>query len=179
MLKKLKIQRGEELLVPIDNYFDVKSVGTVILGIMKSGSIKKYDKVMIQPLEKEVMIKGIQSQDKDFDSTEPGMRVGLNLKGIEAEELKRGYIIAAGNTAKSKSFRFKLKKSRYSREQLKENDPVFVSAGLQVSAAKVKSAGELLELETESSMLYTENTKFLIATTKQNMPRIIGSAMIA
>ena len=66
-LKKLKVERPvSDMVVPIDNYFDVKSVGTVILGIIKSGSVKKYDKVIVEPLGKEVSIKGIQSQDRDI-----------------------------------------------------------------------------------------------------------------
>lgn len=177
-LKKVEVKRPiDALLVPIDNYFNVKSVGTVVLGMVKSGSLKKYDKVVVEPLGKEVMIKGIQSQDKDFDSTEPGMRVGLNLKGIEADELKRGYVV--GSMMKSKSFKLKFQKSKYSREQLKENDPVFISAGLQIITAKVISAGDILELEAENYIAYRQDTKFLIATTKQNIPRIIGSARLA
>ena len=174
-LKKLSLKRGDSPLVQIDNYFNVKSVGTVILGIMKSGSLKKYDKVMIQPLEKEVMIKGIQSQDKDFEQTEPGMRVGLNLKGIEADELRRGYVI--GGLDKSKTFRLNLQKSRYSKEQLRENDTVFLSAGLQVAAARVKKTNPL-ELECEQPLCYSRDTKFLVATTKQAPPRIIGHATL-
>ncbi|MFA4819853.1 MAG: EF-Tu/IF-2/RF-3 family GTPase [Candidatus Aenigmatarchaeota archaeon] len=176
-IKKLDIIRpSEPLIVPIDNYFNVKSVGTVILGIIKSGSVKKYDKVIVEPLEKEVMIKGIQSQDKDLDSAEAGMRIGFSLKGVEADELKRGYVI--GKAMKSKTLRIKFEKNRYSKEQLKENDPVLVSSGLQVIAAKVKVAGDFLELEAETSIAYTDSTKFLIASTKQTMPRIIGKGLL-
>lgn len=175
-MKKITVERGNDLLVTIDNYFDVKSVGTVILGIMKSGAVRKYDKVIVEPIGKEVMVKGIQSQDKDLDAAEAGMRVGLNLKGIEADELKRGYVI--GDVMKSKSFNLKFQKSRYTKEQLKEDDMVFISSGLQVVAARVKSVSDTLELETENYITYRKDTKFLIASTKQNMPRIIGKAFL-
>src|SRR3989338_7375416 len=90
LLKKMQPERAQSpVFCPIDTYFDVKSVGVVILGIMKSGKLKKFDKLKIEPLGKEITIKGIQSQDKNFDETEEGMRVGLNLKGIEVDELKR------------------------------------------------------------------------------------------
>ncbi len=175
-LKKTNIVRPDsDLSVPIDNYFNVKSVGTVILGIIKSGAVKKYDKVVIEPLGKEVTIKGIQSQDKDIESALAGTRVGLNLKGVEAEEIKRGYVI--GVSSKSKSFQFNLHKNKYCRENLKENDQIFVSSGLQVAAAKIKSLKEnIMEVETESYVVYTKETKFLIASTKQSALRIIGKA---
>jgi len=177
-IKKLDISRpSEPLIVPIDNYFNVKSVGTVILGIIKSGTVKKYDKVIVEPLEKEVMIKGIQSQDKDLDSAEAGMRIGFSLKGIEADDLRRGYVIVSSPMKKAKSFKFRFEKSKYTKELLKENDPVFISSGVQVIAAKVKSIDEFLELEAEANIAYTDSTKFLIGSTKQTMPRIIGKGL--
>jgi selenocysteine-specific translation elongation factor len=176
-VKKLEIERPQaEFLVPIDNYFNVKSVGTVVLGIVKSGSVKKYDKVMIEPLGKEVMIKGIQSQDKDVDEAGPGTRVGLNLKGIEADELKRGYVV--GKTEKSKNLSLNFTKSKYSKELVRENDTVLVSSGLQVIPARIKSSEGNLELEAENYIVYVNETKFLIASSKQVMPRIIGSASL-
>src|SRR5262249_52372976 len=150
--------RSGNLFVPIDNYFNVKSVGTVILGLVKSGTVKKHDKLIVEPLGKEVLVKGIQSQDKDFDEAGPGTRVGLNLKGVEADELKRGYVIGAAQ--KSKTITLDFVKNKYSKEQLKENDQVFVSTGLLVSTATVKSTSPL-ELSTDSYFIYRENSKFL------------------
>src|SRR4030042_392970 len=93
-LLKLKIERQYDYpIMPIDNYFLVKSVGTIVLTIIKSGRIKKYDKLFVEPIGKEVMIKGIQSQDNDIEEAEAGMRVGLNLKGIESDEIKRGFVV--------------------------------------------------------------------------------------
>ena len=177
--KKINTNRPKEpLLVPIDNYFNVKSVGTVILGIIKSGSVKKYDKVIVEPVGKEVMVKGIQSQDKDIDAADAGVRVGLNLKGIEADDLKRGYVRSSSAIQKAKSFKFRFEKSKYTKETLKENDPVFISSGIQVIAAKVKTVGDILELEAETNIAYTNSTKFLIGSTKQTMPRIIGKGLL-
>lgn len=177
-VKKITIQRhSSALVIPIDNHFNVKSVGTVILGIIKSGSVKKYDKVLIEPLGKEVLVKGIQSQDKDLDSAEAGMRIGLNLKGVEADELKRGYII--GIAEKTRSFKLLFHKSKFSKEVVKANDQLFISVGLQVPAARVKSFNEnVLEVETDTSTAFNKSDKFLIASTKQTNLRIIGRAEI-
>ena len=176
-LKKLNIHRlSDKLKVPIDNYFDVKSVGTVILGIVKSGTVKKYDKVIVEPIGTEVTIKGIQSQDKDIESADAGTRVGLNLKGIEADDLKRGYVV--GSMEKTKHLKLNFSKSKYTKEHLKENDPVFVCSGLQVVVGKI-AAGNPLTLDLESTITYDKHTKFLIASTKQAAPRIIGHGTLA
>ena len=177
-LKKInrEIQTGA-VRIPIDNYFNVKGVGTVVLGIIKSGTIKKYDRVVIEPPGKEAVVKGLQSQDKDIDSANAGMRVGINLKGIEDSEIRRGYAI--GSFTKSKSFKLYFQKSRYSKENLKENDQIFISSGLQVAAAKIKSVSkDMIEVAAETTVAYTEDTKFLLASAKQQLPRIIGRASL-
>ena len=177
-MKKLNIERKKDgMIILIDNYFNVKSVGTVILGIIKTGSIKKYDKVIVEPLEKEVMIKGIQSQDKDIDSAKAGMRVGLSLKGVEADEIKRGYVI--GNISKTKKIKLNFRKSKYYKDDIKENDQIFISSGLQVVAAKIKSlTNDILEADAETYITYTKDTRFLVASTKQQVPRIIGKGLV-
>ena len=112
-LLELKIERKEDfLMIPIDNYFNVKGIGTVILGIIKSGKIRLHDKAIVEPLEKEVIIKGIQSQDKDIEEAVAGMRIGLNLKGIDVEELKRGFVICNG-IEKSSEIKIKFNKNRF------------------------------------------------------------------
>ncbi len=163
---------------PVDNYFNVKSVGTVVLTIIKGGTIKKHDRLLVQPLGKEVLIKGIQSQDKDIDQAEAGMRAGLNLKGIDADDLKRGYVIC--NSAEvSKNVKIEFKKSKYSRESTDTGNQIFLSAGTQCVPGRIEnSESNLLTVLLEHPIAYIKNQKCLVATTKQTMPRIMGSGTI-
>ena len=175
-LKRLNIHRHhDKLVVPIDNYFNVKSVGTVILSLMKGSTIKKHDKLLVAPLGKEVIIKGIQSQDKDIDIGEMGMRVGLNLKGVEADELKRGYVICK-DAKVTKTVKIDFVKSRYSKEPIEVGGQVFVGVGMQIVPGRIEDMG--LTIALEHPIAYVENQKCLIATTKQALPRIIGSGKI-
>jgi len=176
-LLKLNIERSGPLNIPIDNYFNVKGVGTVILGIIKSGIVKKYDKVMVEPIGKEVVVKGIQSQDKDYDEAEPGTRVGLNLKGIDVDELKRGYVIC-NKIKKSTNLKIKFKKSRFCKE-LKQGMPIFVAVGLQVVASTIESiSNDNLIIKINSPIAYFENQKCIIASQTETLPRVIGSGII-
>jgi selenocysteine-specific translation elongation factor len=173
-LKQITIQRSSELVVPIDNYFNVKSVGTVILGIMKSGTIKKYDKVMIEPLGKEATVKGIQSQDKDFEETQPGMRVGLNLKDVDADELRRGYVICK-SMKKSDKLTTDFKRNKFFKGELKQGMPVFVACGLQVVAAHIEDV-DGMTIKLLSPIAYKD--RVIIASQNDTLPRIIGSGII-
>ena len=173
----IKIERDDELTVYIDNYFKVKGIGTVVLGIVKAGKLSLHDKLLIEPLGREVTVKGIQSQDKDKTETEPGMRVGLNLKGIEPDEIKRGYVVCR-KIEKSDTIKIKFQKSRFSKQELSIGMPVHLSVGLQVATCEIKSLGEELVLESNQKIAYRLNQHCLIASQNNTLPRIIGSGNV-
>ncbi len=79
--------------VPIDHHFNVKGVGTVILGSVVEGWIRKHDKMRVEPTGKTAQIRSVQKHDDDFAWAYAGDRVGCALKDIEAEELERGYVL--------------------------------------------------------------------------------------
>lgn len=82
-------------IIPIDHHFNVKGIGTVILGCVNGGTIHKHDQVTVHPIGKTVQIRSIQKHDDDVNEAYTGDRVGLALKGIEAEDLDRGYVLSA------------------------------------------------------------------------------------
>jgi selenocysteine-specific translation elongation factor len=86
---------NEPGIVPIDHHFPVKGIGTVILGSVRAGTIRKHDQVTVFPTGKTVQIRSIQKHDDDVNLASEGDRVGLALKGVEAEDLDRGYILSA------------------------------------------------------------------------------------
>ncbi|MFH0890355.1 MAG: EF-Tu/IF-2/RF-3 family GTPase [Candidatus Aenigmatarchaeota archaeon] len=169
---------GDQLLVPIDNCFKVKSVGTIVLGIVRSGKVKQFDKLFVEPLGKEVTIKGIQSQDRDIDEAEAGTRVGLNLKGVEADEIKRGYVVC-NKIEKSSAVSIKFVKNKFYKQDVKTGSTAMLSIGLQVVACTIEQNNDELVLKTVNPVAYTKNQRCIIASTSEIMPRIIGSGLIA
>jgi selenocysteine-specific translation elongation factor len=175
-----KIDRNLEAAtwLPIDNYFNVKGVGTVALSIMKQGRVKKHDALRIEPLGKEATIKGIQSQDRDIAEAEAGMRLGLNLKGIEADELKRGYVICK-EAKVAKEILATFAKSKYSKEEIAKGSQIFITAGLQVIAASVVDVKEgKIHLKLEQPLAYRQGDKCIFASTKPSLPRILGNGTL-
>jgi len=179
----MNIERDESgpALVPVDNYFNVKGVGTVVLGIVKSGKLKLHDKLVVEPTGVDVSVKGIQSQDKDLEESAAGMRIGLNLKGVEADDLKRGYVVCApGAMQKSSELKIKFAQSRFSKHELKQGTRVMLAAGLQVVSCVVElyANGELA-LKADSPVAYVKTQRFIVASQNETMPRIIGSGTVA
>ncbi len=80
--------------VRIDHAFPVKGVGAVVLGVVRQGSVKAHDRLRLYPTEKEVEVRSIQVHDVEVKEAATGERVGLALKGLEAEELSRGQTLA-------------------------------------------------------------------------------------
>lgn len=164
--------------LPIDNYFDVKSVGTVVLSVVKHGRIKKHDTLRIEPLGQAAVVKGIQSQDRDISEAEAGMRLGVNLKGVETKDLKRGYVVCK-DAKVAREIVATFVKSRYAKEEVTQGSQIFAAVGLQVIAASVLSAGAgKLGLKLEQPLAYMPGQHCIFASTKQALPRILGSGVM-
>ena len=80
--------------VTIDHHFNIRGIGTVILGGVVRGGIRKHDTMRVYPGEHAVTVRSIQKHDDDFDWAAEGDRVGLALKNIEAGDLDRGYVLS-------------------------------------------------------------------------------------
>jgi len=87
--------------VPLDRAFNVKGVGTVVLGTVTNGSIMKHDTMQVLPGGKTTQVRSIQKQDDEFDSAYEGERVGLALKNIEVSDLDRGTVLTRDPEVKS------------------------------------------------------------------------------
>lgn len=79
--------------VPVDHAFPVKGIGTVVLGDVAIGTVRKHDTLTVLPGGKTVQVRSLQKHDDDADFAVQGDRVGVALKNIEAEELNRGDVL--------------------------------------------------------------------------------------
>lgn len=79
--------------VPIDHFFNVKGVGTVVLGHVAKGTIHRHDDLAALPTTKVAQVRSIQKHDDDFEEAGRGDRVGLALRNIDVESLDRGYVL--------------------------------------------------------------------------------------
>jgi selenocysteine-specific translation elongation factor len=80
--------------IPIDHHFNVRGIGTVIIGGVIRGGIRTHDGRKVYPGERPVGRRSIQTHDDDFDWAAEGDRVGLALKNIESDDLDRGFVLS-------------------------------------------------------------------------------------
>ncbi len=81
------------LRLPIQDVYSISGVGTVAVGRVETGVLKTGDRVVIMPPGLVAEAKSIETHHVRIEKAEPGDNIGVNLKGIEKKDLKRGDVI--------------------------------------------------------------------------------------
>jgi elongation factor Tu len=95
--------KDKDFLMPIEDVFSIKGRGTVGTGRIEQGAVKIGDPVEIVGLCKEAVkttCTGVEMFNKTLDSGEAGDNVGLLLRGVEKNDLKRGQVLAKPGSIK-------------------------------------------------------------------------------
>ena len=82
-------------LMPVEDIFSITGRGTVATGRIETGVIKVGDEVEILGLsqDKKSVVTGVEMFRKLLDEGEAGDNVGLLLRGVDKDEIKRGMIL--------------------------------------------------------------------------------------
>jgi selenocysteine-specific translation elongation factor len=169
--------------VPIDHHFDVKGVGTVILGWVAEGFVRKHDDVRLLPGGKPVQIRSIQKHDDDFNWAVKGDRVGIALKGITIDDLDRGMILSNNKSIKTASaLTGKAHIIKYWLNPLTPGMVLHVGHWMQFVPARVdtvKSEGDWrtpsLTLALQKELVYIPGSRAVITYLEGGKLRVIGT----
>jgi len=81
------------LRMPIQDVYTITGVGTVPVGRIETGIMKVGQKIIVMPAGKQGEVKDIEMHHEKLQSAEPGDNVGINLRGIGKEDIKRGDVL--------------------------------------------------------------------------------------
>ncbi|MDR0335373.1 MAG: translation elongation factor 1 alpha-related protein [Methanomassiliicoccaceae archaeon] len=168
--------------VPVDSHFNVKGVGTVVLGSVIDGVIKKHDKLRVLPLSETVILKSIQKHDIDSDSGSRGDHVGLALRGIESERLDRGYVLTTDNSVKvTKTVRDNAGLVKYWPAPLKEGMVMHIGHWMQMVPCRIVSADNgsdwrspAVELELTEEIIHRPGDDGIMMYLEGGKLRVVG-----
>ena len=164
--------------IVIDHSFDVKGVGTVVLGKVLQGTINQYDNLKHLPSGTDVMLKSIQMHDDDVKQAVCPARVGLSLKGIKPDEVGRGDVITSDESLEIKhELEIDFKQSPFYKGEISENQMCLVNIGLQVKAAKFSSISPV-KLILDKPVVCRKNEICLLVKPESTSVRVIGSGKI-
>ena len=162
----------------IDHCFDVKGVGTVILGKVIAGRIKQYDNLKLYPAGIDVLIKSIQMHDDPVGESICPARVGLAVKGAKPDEVGRGDVISKENAVNiATDLELDFQKNPFYKNDIAENQGCLVNVGLQIKAAKFTSITPL-KLSFEKPVVFHKGEIAVILKPESTTIRILGSGTI-
>jgi len=89
-----KIEKNAKPFLRIPLLDKYKDQGNMVFGKIESGIIKSGMACVLMPIMKEItVVKIYDNDDKQMLFAEPGENIKLQVKGIELEEIKRGFVI--------------------------------------------------------------------------------------
>jgi selenocysteine-specific translation elongation factor len=169
--------------VPVDHAFGVKGVGTVILGLVAKGTIKKHDILKVLPGIQTTQVRSIQKHDDEFNLASKSDRVGLALKNVEVQDVERGTVLTNDPSVKtSKTIEAQASLVKYWQTPLKVGMVLHLGHWMQFLNCKVEAVADAtdwrkptvtLALEKEivhysgdqAVLTYLENGKLRVAGT--------------
>jgi selenocysteine-specific translation elongation factor len=164
--------------IVVDHCFDVKGVGTVILGKVIQGKVKQYDNLKLFPKGVDVMIKSIQMHDDPVDEAISPARVGLSVKGVKVDEVNRGdYLCEDVSQNIQTEIKLDFIQNPFYKNPVTENQMCLASIGMQIKAAKFKSINPII-LEFEKPVVCDKNEICVILKPESSTVRILGSGKI-
>ena len=78
------------LRLPIQDCYSISGIGTVPVGRVETGIMKKGMKVSFMPANKDGEIKSIEMHHEEIPQAVPGDNVGFNVRGIGKGDIRRG-----------------------------------------------------------------------------------------
>ncbi|MCU0628430.1 MAG: elongation factor Tu [Methanoregulaceae archaeon] len=172
--------------VPVDHFFNVKGIGVVVLGEVVGGRIVRHENLRIHPTKKTALVRSIQKHDDDAEYAIPGDRVGLALKGIEAEDLDRGYVLSASpEMTSSTMINGRASLVRYWPSPLKEGMVLHAGLWMQFIPARlafVDNSGDwrkpVVTLRTETELVYQPGARILLHYLDGGKLRVAGTMIL-
>ena len=163
--------------VIIDSCFAVKGIGTVALGIAQQGTVRVHQKLTFLPSGKEAEVKSIQVQDVDVREAEASSRVGLSLRGLEAEEVGKGDLAVEEKFPSASKIEATVALTKFYKGDITSLQ-FFILSGLKYVACKAKRLQEgKYEIELAAPMCLRQGDTLCVFL-PEAMPRAIGSARV-
>ena len=95
------------LRVPIQDVYSITGVGTVPVGRVETGIMKKGENVIFQPAGASGEVKSIEMHHEVFDVAEPGDNIGFNVRGVGKNDIRRGDVAGHTDSAPTVAREFK------------------------------------------------------------------------
>jgi selenocysteine-specific elongation factor len=133
------------LRLPVDRVFSLSGVGTVVTGTLAAGTLRTGEALAIEPQGLSSKARTLQNHSHKVEVAAPGMRVAVNLPGVEMEAIERGAVLCApGSLAATQLIDVRLSLSGSAPRPLSHRERIRVHLGTGETLARL----HLLERDT-------------------------------
>ena len=166
-LMEKKETDDSSLILPVDQFFNVKGVGLVAIGYVQSGIVSKHDTIQVLPADENGIVRSLQVMDDDVENAISGDRVGLAIRNLREEALHRGCMIVHAESnvlVKNSSSTFAIDKAPFQKRILQVGDVIHAAVDMQFVVGRIK----IIDQEN-----VTVDWDIPLWTRKNNSPKII------
>lgn len=181
MALELKREPGEGSrgICPVNSHFNVTGVGTVALGYVADGYVRKHAKMKVLPLGKEVTLRSIQKYSLNFDSATVGDHLGMALRGIESDDLDRGFVVTDDeDVTMTTKFTGKVKTVKFWKEPLRDGMVMHLGHWRQMIPFRMSLSGDEVTFDLNSELIYKPGDKAVLMYLEGGKLRVVGSVTL-
>src|SRR5208283_1303265 len=159
----------------IDRCFNVKGVGTVLLGIVTRGVLKKHDR-LLKP-GKEIVVRSIQCQDEDVEEADLGSRVGIAAKGITEEEVRKGDVLSTTLIPGTTSLKAKMRLSKIANEPFQKGTQYGIFTGFNSGSCVIEALeGDIASIRPDKELQLERGDTIMLGRSKS--PRLFAAGTV-
>ena len=188
-LSSLELEGKLGLIIPVDQFFNVKGIGIVAIGYVQQGTISVHDEVLTLPSNGIANAKSLQVMDDDVQQAVAGDRVGIAMRNAKEEWLGAGTIIVHNPQSDKKDTSsvnhplhssnktwVNLEKSPFQKRKFNVGDVIHISLDLQFIVGRIeKIEGSKMLIIWDAPLLFRKNgTNWALLNQLDTTPRIIG-----
>jgi elongation factor Tu len=96
-------ETDKPFLMPVEDVFSIEGRGTVATGRIERGTVKvgeTVEQIGLMEGAKDLAVTGVEMFNKSLDRGQAGDNVGILIRGIKRDEIRRGQVLAAKGSIK-------------------------------------------------------------------------------
>jgi elongation factor 1-alpha len=159
-LKPVELPTTLPMRMPVQDVYTITGIGTVPVGKIATGVMKVGSKIVAMPSGKTGELKSIEMHHEQLKEAKPGDNVGINIRGIGKDDLRRGDVLgeASKPPTVAKEFIGRIIVLNHPTVFTVGYTPVFHINTSQVSCKVVKI---LKKIDPKTGQVVAENPDFL------------------
>jgi elongation factor 1-alpha len=95
------------LRVPVQDVYTISGVGTVPVGRVETGVMRKNDKIIFEPAGVTGEVKSIEMHHEEVPEAFPGDNIGWNVRGVSKKDIRRGDVCGSAEKPPTVAKEFK------------------------------------------------------------------------